>query len=148
MFTKQLLGFPQRNCPESLTLTDTRRSPFLSSPQRSAGPPARMKEMKMPSPSSPPTMLKPSPVVPRCRTTLRGSLLEQEHSVNVKASVAATIQISTNASKKGAALPRDVVISQHALGRRRVASGCGCRREGLRQEVGGADMIFQVLSER
>lgn len=54
--------------------TDTMRSPFRSSPHRSAGPPARMKEMKMPSPSSPPTMLKPSPVVPRCSTTFRGSL--------------------------------------------------------------------------
>lgn len=57
--------------------TDTSRSPFLSSPQRSAGPPARMKEMKIPSPSSPPTMLKPSPVAPRCSTTFLGSLHER-----------------------------------------------------------------------
>ena len=34
----------------------------LTCPERSAGPPARMKDTKMPSPSSPPTMLKPRPV--------------------------------------------------------------------------------------
>lgn len=55
-------------------LTEMMRSPFLSSPLRSAGPPARMKETKIPSPSSPPTMLKPSPVEPRCSTSFRGSL--------------------------------------------------------------------------
>lgn len=61
-------------CVRACVRTDTSRSPFLSSPQRSAGPPARMKEMKIPSPSSPPTMLKPSPVAPRCSTTFLGSL--------------------------------------------------------------------------
>lgn len=49
-------------------------SPLWSSPLRSAGPPARMKEINMPSPSSPPTMLKPRPVEPRWIKTLRGSL--------------------------------------------------------------------------
>lgn len=56
-------------------LTDKIRSPLRSSPLRSAGPPARMKETKMPSPSSPPTMLKPRPVEPLCRMILRGSLV-------------------------------------------------------------------------
>lgn len=55
-------------------LTDRIRSPLLSSPLKSAGPPARMKETKMPSPSSPPTMLKPRPVEPLCSNTFRGSL--------------------------------------------------------------------------
>lgn len=59
-------------------LTDKIRSPLRSSPLRSAGPPARMKETKMPSPSSPPTMLKPRPVEPLCRMILRGSLEGQE----------------------------------------------------------------------
>lgn len=54
--------------------TDRMRSPLRSSPQRSAGPPARMKEIKIPSPSSPPTMLKPRPVDPRWSTTRLGSL--------------------------------------------------------------------------
>ena len=54
--------------------TERMRSPRLSSPLRSAGPPARMKETKIPSPSSPPTMLKPSPVEPLCKSTFRGSL--------------------------------------------------------------------------
>lgn len=58
--------------------TDRMRSPFRSSPQRSAGPPARMKEMKIPSPSSPPTMLNPRPVDPRCSTTRLGSLEETQ----------------------------------------------------------------------
>lgn len=57
-----------------LAHTDKMRSPFRSSPQRSAGPPARMKEIKIPSPSSPPTMLKPRPVDPRWSTTRLGSL--------------------------------------------------------------------------
>lgn len=61
-------------CPPLQGLTEMMRSPFLSSPLRSAGPPARMKETKIPSPSSPPTMLKPSPVEPRCSTSFRGSL--------------------------------------------------------------------------
>lgn len=55
------------------SLTDRIWSPFRSSPLRSAGPPARMKEMKMPSPSSPPTMLKPRPVEPRWITIRLGS---------------------------------------------------------------------------
>lgn len=55
-------------------LTDRIRSPLRSSPLRSAGPPARMKETKIPSPSSPPTMLKPNPVEPLCNTTFLGSL--------------------------------------------------------------------------
>lgn len=55
-------------------LTERIRSPLLSSPLRSAGPPARMKETKMPSPSSPPTMLKPRPVEPLCSNTFLGSL--------------------------------------------------------------------------
>lgn len=55
-------------------LTDRIRSPLLSSPLKSAGPPARMKETKMPSPSSPPTMLKPRPVEPLCSNTFLGSL--------------------------------------------------------------------------
>lgn len=59
-------------------LTDKIRSPLRSSPLRSAGPPARMKETKMPSPSSPPTMLKPRPVEPLCRMILRGSLVGKE----------------------------------------------------------------------
>ena len=59
-------------------LTDKIRSPLRSSPLRSAGPPARMKETKMPSPSSPPTMLKPKPVEPLCRMILRGSLVGKE----------------------------------------------------------------------
>lgn len=54
--------------------TDIIRSPFLSSPLRSAGPPAKIKEINIPSPSSPPTMLKPRPVEPRWRTTFLGSL--------------------------------------------------------------------------
>lgn len=58
-------------------LTERIWSPLLSSPLRSAGPPARMKDTKMPSPSSPPTMLKPSPVEPLCSTILRGSLYTQ-----------------------------------------------------------------------
>lgn len=49
-------------------------SPLWSSPLRSAGPPARMKEMKMPSPSSPPTMLNPRPVEPLWIKIRRGSL--------------------------------------------------------------------------
>lgn len=49
-------------------------SPLCSSPLRSAGPPARMKEIKIPSPSSPPTMLNPRPVEPLWIKTLRGSL--------------------------------------------------------------------------
>lgn len=63
---------------ETKNPTEMIRSPFLSSPLRSAGPPARMKEMKIPSPSSPPTMLKPRPVDPRCRTTFLGSLNEKK----------------------------------------------------------------------
>lgn len=59
---------------ETEILTDRIRSPRLSSPLKSAGPPARMKETKMPSPSSPPTMLKPRPVEPLCSNTFRGSL--------------------------------------------------------------------------
>lgn len=55
-------------------LTERIRSPLLSSPLRSAGPPARIKETKMPSPSSPPTMLKPRPVEPLCSNTFLGSL--------------------------------------------------------------------------
>ena len=55
-------------------LTEMMRSPFRSYPQRSAGPPARIKEIKIPSPSSPPTMLKPRPVEPRCNTTFLRSL--------------------------------------------------------------------------
>lgn len=55
-------------------LTDRIRSPLRSSPLKSAGPPARMKETKMPSPSSPPTMLKPRPVEPLCSNTFLGSL--------------------------------------------------------------------------
>ena len=44
--------------------------------------------------------------------------------------------------------PGDVVVSQHALGGRGVASrGCG-RREGLTQEAGGADMVLHVLRVR
>lgn len=54
-------------------LTERIWSPFRSSPLRSAGPPARIKEMKMPSPSSPPTMLKPRPVEPRWITIRLGS---------------------------------------------------------------------------
>lgn len=61
-----------------LVHTDRMRSPFRSSPQRSAGPPARMKEMKIPSPSSPPTMLNPRPVDPLCSTTRLGSLTETQ----------------------------------------------------------------------
>jgi hypothetical protein len=64
--------------PPRLCLTDKIRSPLRSSPLRSAGPPARMKETKMPSPSSPPTMLKPRPVEPLCRMILRGSLMGKE----------------------------------------------------------------------
>lgn len=44
--------------------------------------------------------------------------------------------------------PGDVVVSQHALGGRGVASrGCG-RREGLTEEAGGADMVLHVLRVR
>lgn len=68
---------PKMFCPVLPVITEMMRSPFLSSPLRSAGPPARMKETKIPSPSSPPTMLKPSPVDPRWRTSFRGSLREQ-----------------------------------------------------------------------
>ena len=53
-------------------------SPRLTCPERSAGPPASMNEMNIPSPSSPPTMLKPSPEGPRRSTTTRGSLKEKE----------------------------------------------------------------------
>uniref|UniRef100_A0A674NSR7 Uncharacterized protein n=1 Tax=Takifugu rubripes TaxID=31033 RepID=A0A674NSR7_TAKRU len=58
-------------------LTDRIWSPRFSSPLRSAGPPARMKETKIPSPSSPPTMLKPRPVEPLWSTTFLGSLYRQ-----------------------------------------------------------------------
>lgn len=49
-------------------------SPRLSSPLRSAGPPARMKDTNIPSPSSPPTILKPRPDCPLCNTIVRTSL--------------------------------------------------------------------------
>lgn len=65
-------------------LTERIRSPLLSSPLRSAGPPAKMKETKMPSPSSPPTILKPNPVEPLCSNTFLGSLPKQSDSVRVK----------------------------------------------------------------
>ena len=52
-------------------------SPLLRSPLKSATPPARMNEMKIPSPSSPPTMLNPRPVGPLFRISLRGSLQQQ-----------------------------------------------------------------------
>ena len=57
-------------------------SPRLTSPERSAGPPAKMKDINIPSPSSPPTILKPNPDGPRCRTTLRGSLFGKENNYN------------------------------------------------------------------
>lgn len=41
--------------------------------------------------------------------------------------------------------PCDVILSQHAPGRRRVASRRGRRGEGLSQEVWGADMVLCVL---
>lgn len=64
-------------CSCGRSLTDKIWSPRFSSPLRSAGPPARMKETKMPSPSSPPTMLKPRPVEPLWSTTFLGSLYRQ-----------------------------------------------------------------------
>lgn len=69
----QLLMWINRNHKVQI-LTERIRSPLLSSPLRSAGPPASMKDTKMPSPSSPPTMLKPRPVEPLCSNTFRGSL--------------------------------------------------------------------------
>lgn len=65
----------KHHLPPLAALTDRIRSPRRSSPLRSAGPPARMKETKMPSPSSPPTMLKPRPLEPLCREIFRGSLV-------------------------------------------------------------------------
>ncbi len=59
-------------------LTDMSWSPRCNSPLRSAGPPARMNDMKIPSPSSPPTMLKPRPVPPFFNKLFRGSLQTQE----------------------------------------------------------------------
>ena len=65
-------------------LTERIRSPLLNSPLRSAGPPARMKETKIPSPSSPPTMLKPKPVEPLCSNTFLGSLPRERDNVRVR----------------------------------------------------------------
>ena len=61
-------------CLRSWPLTEMIWSPRRKCPLASAGPPAKMNEMKMPSPSSPPTMLNPSPVVPFSRTTERAVL--------------------------------------------------------------------------
>ena len=49
-------------------------SPRFTCPDKSAGPPARINEIKIPSPSSPPTILKPNPEGPRCNSIVRGSL--------------------------------------------------------------------------
>lgn len=76
------------------------RSPLRSSPQRSAGPPARIKEMKMPSPSSPPTMLKPRPVEPRWSTTRLGSLEKMENS-NTALADFSSFKITSNHGFKG-----------------------------------------------
>ena len=59
-------------------LTNTIWSPLLKLPLRSAGAPARMKEIKIPSPSSPPTILNPRPEGPRINTTVRCSLVKNE----------------------------------------------------------------------
>ena len=61
-----------------LILTEMIWSPRRNSPERSAGPPAKMKDTKIPSPSSPPTILKPNPVDPFFKIILRGSLEKNE----------------------------------------------------------------------
>lgn len=58
--------------------TDKIWSPLRSSPLRSAGAPARMKDTNIPSPFSPPTMLKPRPVDPFFRIIFLGSLKNKE----------------------------------------------------------------------
>lgn len=58
--------------------TDKIWSPLRSSPLRSAGAPARMKDTNIPSPFSPPTMLKPRPVDPFFRIIFLGSLKYKE----------------------------------------------------------------------
>ena len=61
----------------SYKLTERRRSPLLRAPDMSAGPPARIKDTKMPSLSSPPTILNPSPDEPFLTVTLLGSLKQK-----------------------------------------------------------------------
>jgi len=61
-------------------LTERSRSPRLNSPDKSAGPPARTNETKIPSLLSPPTMLNPKPDEPFFTITLLGSLLSQTQS--------------------------------------------------------------------
>lgn len=58
-------------------LTERSWSPCLSSPLTSAGPPAKMNDTNMPFPSSPPTMLKPSPEALFLKIIFLGSLKEQ-----------------------------------------------------------------------
>lgn len=57
-----------------MSLTVRIWSPLRSSPHRSAGPPASINDINIPSPFSPPTILKPKPVDPFFNFTLLGSL--------------------------------------------------------------------------
>lgn len=57
--------------------TEMSWSPLCNSPLRSAGPPAKMNDTNIPSPSSPPTMLNPRPVGPFCSTIFRTLLQTQ-----------------------------------------------------------------------
>ena len=62
-------------------------SPRLSSPHVSAGLPARINEIKIPSASSPPTMLKPRPPRPLMSSTSRGSRGKSRSSSLLRAAV-------------------------------------------------------------
>lgn len=57
-----------------MPLTVNSWSPRFSSPPTSAGPPANINDTNIPWPSSPPTMLNPSPCGPFCMVIVRCSL--------------------------------------------------------------------------
>ncbi len=59
---------------KSILLTLMIWSPLRRFPLKSAGPPVNINDINMPSPPSPPTILKPRPDVPLCKSTRRGSL--------------------------------------------------------------------------
>lgn len=54
-------------CVKSMPFTLSIWSPLRNSPLESAAPPLSMNETNMPSPPSPPTMLKPKPCWPLCK---------------------------------------------------------------------------------